>query len=185
MNQIKTWQAGRKESRLERRSPAIVLGIAVVAAVTLPILQPSHPAARAAETPGRYTMTPADGGMLKLDSATGAVSFCTRPAGGEWACTPTKDGEQKLRERITGLEAEITALKDQLQQMDQIAGIGDPRKETAPGTGGSGPPGGKPDLKLPTEKDVEQAFDYFERMMKTIRERMKRLEQEGKPSTPL
>lgn len=129
------------------------------------------------EAPGRFTMTPTDGGMLKLDTATGLVSFCTKAQGApaaEWSCAPVKDGEQALRSRIEGLEAEIAALKDQLRKMDELAGIGDPSKE---------PP--TPRQSLPTEKDVEQAFDYFERMMKVIRERMKRLEGAEKPGTPL
>jgi hypothetical protein len=132
-------------------------------------------AALAADAPGRFTMTPADGGALKLDTVTGAVSFCTR-ASGEWVCTPTKDGEKSLRIKIEGLESEIAALKDQLKKMDDIAGIGDPGKDQ---------PRPRGETKLPTEKDVEQAFDYFERMMKTIRERMKRLESEDKRGTPL
>lgn len=126
------------------------------------------------DAPGRYSMTPADGGMMRLDSMTGAVSFCTRPApGGEWSCTPVKDAEQVLRQRIEALEAEVTVLKDQLRKMDELAGIGDPGKE----------PPRSPKPALPNEKDVEQAFDYLERMMKTIRERMKRLEDGDKPGT--
>jgi hypothetical protein len=131
------------------------------------------------EVPGRYTMTPADGGMVKLDTATGAVSFCTRAPGGpaaDWSCAPVKDAEQALQRKIDALDGEILVLKDQLRKMDELAGIGDPSKEQ---------PSAKSKKALPTEKDVEQAFDYFERMMKVIRERMKRLEGAEKPSTPL
>jgi len=134
--------------------------------------------AAASDAPGRFTMSPTDGGMLKLDTATGAVSFCTRAAG-DWACAPVKDSEKALRDRIGGLEGEIVALKEQLKRMDEIAGIGDPDRDA----GKDSRPGAKP--TLPTEKDVEQAFDYLERMMKTIRERMQRLEGQEKRGTPL
>lgn len=130
------------------------------------------------DTPGRYTMSPTEGGMLKLDTATGIVAFCTRKPGaaaGDWTCAPVSDGEQALRRRIEGQEAEIAALKEQLRKADDLAGIGDPRNE----------PPAAPRKSLPDEKDVEQAFDYFERMMKVIRERMKRLEGGEKPGTPL
>ena len=126
---------------------------------------------------GRYTMTPADGGVLKLDTVTGATSFCTR-ADGDWGCKPTKDGEQILRKEIENLKGEIVVLKEQLAKMEDIAGIGDPGKNA------DGPrPQSK--LELPTEKEVDQAFDYFERMVKKLRERMDKLEGSRKSGTPL
>ena len=133
-------------------------------------------AAAADDKPGRYTMTPTEGGVLKLDTVTGAVSLCTK-AGADWSCTLTKDGEEALRKEIDGLKAEIEVLKEQLTKTEEIAGLGDPSK------GGEGRPHGK--TELPTEKDVEQAFDYFERMVKKLRERLNRIEGETKPGTPL
>ena len=50
--------------------------------------------AAAAETPadpnGRYTMSPVDGGFLRLDKQTGAVAMCAH-SGGDWACNPVRD----------------------------------------------------------------------------------------------
>ena len=127
------------------------------------------------EKSGRFTMTPTDGGVLKLDTVTGAVSLCTR-AGDDWSCKLTKDGEVALRKEIDGLKAEIEVLKDQLTKTEEIAGLGDPDK-------GGGRQQGK--TQLPTEKDVDQAFDYFERMVKKLRERLNKIEGEHKPGTPL
>jgi hypothetical protein len=133
------------------------------------------PALSGDDKPGRYTMTPTDGGVLKLDTVTGAVSLCTKTAD-DWACKPTKDGEQVMRREIDGLKSEIDVLKDQLTKMEEIAGIGDPNKD-----------GPRPQSKaeLPTEKDVDQAFDYFERMVKKLRERLNKIERDGKPGQPL
>lgn len=125
---------------------------------------------------GRYTMTPTEGGVLKLDTVTGAVSFCTR-AEGDWGCKPTKDGEQILRREIEGLRSELSVLKEQLTKMEEIAGIGDPGKSD-----GRGP---HAKMDLPTEKDVDQAFDYFERMVKKLRERLNKIEGDNKTGTPL
>ena len=133
------------------------------------------PASASEEKSGRYTMTPADGGVLKLDTVTGAVSLCTR-AGDDWSCKLTKDGEVALRKEIDGLKAEIEVLKDQLTKTEEIAGLGDPDKQ---GNHSSGK------TQLPTEKDVDQAFDYFERMVKKLRERLNKIEGEHKPGTPL
>jgi hypothetical protein len=149
----------------------------------------------AEDRPGRYTMTPTDGGILKLDTVTGAVSLCTRGAAGaagDWACQPTKDGEQTLRREIDGLKGEIQVLKEQLTRTEELAGIGDPSKSDGPrpGTQTDGPrPGGtgpQAKVQLPTEKDIDQAFDYFEGMVKKLRERMNKLEgDEKKKGTPL
>jgi prefoldin subunit 5 len=157
---------------------ARLLTTTVTAAMTLTA------AAHAAEDkPGRYTMTPTDGGILKLDTVTGATSLCTR-VGNDVACQPTKDGEQVLRSEIDGLKSEIQVLKEQLTKTEELAGIGDPRKSDGPRPGADGP---RPQSKaeLPTEKDVDQAFDYFERMVKKLKERLKKLDNEGKPGTPL
>jgi len=132
-------------------------------------------AVAADEKPGRYTMTPTEGGMLKLDTATGVVSLCARD-GGEWSCKLTKDGESTMRKEIDGLKAEIDVLKDQLKTREDIAGPGDPDK-------GGGKMHGT--AQLPSEKDVDQAFDYFEKMVKKLRERLNRIENENKPGTPL
>ncbi|MFM9977188.1 MAG: hypothetical protein ACKVOP_03980 [Sphingomonadaceae bacterium] len=174
----------RFSSVFQATLPVVVFGVAgfglalAIVATCVAIV----PAAAASDAPGRFTMSPTDGGMLKLDTATGAVSFCTRAAG-DWACTPVKDSEKALRDRIGGLEGEIVALKEQLKRMDEIAGIGDPDRDAGKEAGRDARPGAKP--TLPTEKDVEQAFDYLERMMKTIRERMQRLEGQEKRGTPL
>lgn len=136
------------------------------------------------DKPGRFTMMPTDGGALKLDTATGAVSLCTR-ASGDWACVPTQDGEQALRQQIEGLKAENDVLKDQLVKMEELAGIGDPRKTEGP-LGGPRPGGGSDSkMGLPTEKEVDQAFDYFESMVKKLRERFNKLEGPSKHGTPL
>ena len=49
--------------------------------------------------------------------------------------------------------------------------------------GDNAKPSKKPsDFKLPTEKEVDQALDYFERMLKKFQDRLKRLER--KSETP-
>lgn len=159
--------------------PVLVTSIFTACALAAGVAMLARPAPAAEDRPGRYTMTPAEGGALKLDTLTGAVSLCTR-AGEDWACKPTKDGEQALRREIDGLKGEIDVLKDQLTKMEEIAGIGDPGKD-------DGRPGGRPQAKmdLPSEKDVDQAFDYFERMVKKLRERLNKIEREGKSGQPL
>lgn len=139
-------------------------------------------ASAADEKSGRFTMTPTEGGYLKLDSETGAVSLCAKKDGA-WACELVPDSQQKLAKENEALRAEIKALKDDIKRMEDVIGLSEPKP-------GEGPPseprpGGRDKLQLPSEKDVDKAFDYVEGMMKKLRERLKRLEEREKPGTPL
>ena len=129
--------------------------------------------ARAEDAKARYTMTPVEKGVLKLDTVTGATSFCTRTTD-DWSCKLTPDGDQILRRQIEGLQAEIVVLKEQLTKMETVTGLGNPGKADPP-----------PTARLPTEKDVDQAFDYVESMVKKLRERLSKIERENKASGSL
>jgi hypothetical protein len=150
------------------------LGIlAIVAAAT---------GALADDRAGRYAMSPAEGGgMIRLDTDTGMMSLCARKAD-QWACEPMKDSQAALTTELDRLKAENKALKDEVKRMEEVFALGgDKRHED------TGPPGGRPSgkLDLPSEKDVDKAFDYLESMMKKFKERLKRLDQPEKPSQPL
>ena len=137
---------------------------------------------------GRYTMTPADGGFVRLDTESGAMALCAR-RNDRWSCDPMPDAEDAQRREIEGLKAENKALKDEIRRMEDVMGLGEPK----PGEGGpkqaERPKGG---LGLPSEQDVDKAFDYVQRMLKKFQERMRELESgqgpgkgPGKGDTPL
>lgn len=156
-----------------------------LAAATLLLAAATATAASAAageEKSGRFTMTPTDGGYLKLDTETGAVSLCAKKDGG-WACDVLPDSQQKLAKENEALRAEIKALKDDLKRMEDVIGLAEPKPGEGPPS--ESRPGGRDKLQLPSEKDVDKAFDYVEGMMKKLRERLKRLEEREKPGTPL
>lgn len=158
---------------------AIAVGLSAVGA-----------ALAADERPGRYSMSPTDGGFLRLDTETGGVAFCTKKDGA-FACEPTPDGSAALRKENDTLKADNKALKEELRAMEETFGLAKPGdgKAAEPKVGEAPPggerPGGKTGMQLPSEKDVDQAFDYVERMMKKLRERLKRLEDTEKPTQRL
>lgn len=136
--------------------------------------------AGAEEPRGRYTISPADGGFVRLDTETGAMSFCS---GKEetWACKPMPDAEQKLQSRVDDLERENRALKDERRLAERgSSGAAPPLEgDTAPPL----PPG---ELPMPNERDVDKLFDYVEGMVNKFKERIQRLEKEAqKEQTPL
>ncbi|HEX2839766.1 hypothetical protein [Hyphomicrobium sp.] len=141
-------------------------------------------AAWAAEDPGRYTMSPTDGGVIRLDRETGAMAFCSGKEG-SWSCKDMPETESALKKRVEELEGEKRALEAEKQLRDGAPSA----KAPAPGEPPSAnavpsPPG---DLPIPNEQDVDKMFDYVEGMMKKFKERIDRLEKEAKkePETPL
>lgn len=124
------------------------------------------------ESKGRYTMTPADGGFMRLDTETGAVALCAKKDAA-WACEPVKDGTGAPN-RTAELEAENKALKDRVKSLEESKGTTVPAPDNSYPTE---PPGGSVS-QLPTEEEVDKAFDYIEGMYKKLRERIKKFETE-------
>ena len=104
--------------------------------------------ADAAET-GRYVLKDVEGGFIRLDTATGAVSLC-RSLNEQWRCEPVADAEIALQDEITRLAEENAALQQKLAEL-----IG-PREQRGLG----------PTLELPSEEDLDRIFGIMERFMR-------------------
>jgi hypothetical protein len=129
-----------------------------------------------AEPKGRYTMTPVDGGLIRLDTETGAVALCTRK-NEAWACEPMKDGSTGAGDRAK-LEEENKALKERLKTLEE-AKPSTPPADAYP----TEPPGGSVS-QLPTEEEIDKAFDFAERMYKKLRDRIQKFEQPSPSPAP-
>ena len=135
----------------------------------------------AQEKPGRYVMSPIDGGFARLDTETGLMSVCKGKAD-NFKCELAPDataGAQKDAEKTT---AEAKELRAEIKRLEELLGLGDKpeggskqAEEQRPGSR----PGG-PGFKLPSEAEVDQAFDYIEKMVKKFKSKLKQLEGEGK-----
>jgi hypothetical protein len=158
-------------------TPRMVMSRSLVAVVLVLVALGSVPAS-AQERPQRFTMTPTEGGFVRLDTETGAVSICTR-RDGAWACEPMPEERQALSREIERLQAENKRLQDELRRSGPAPGV------AAPDSGAGDPPVPKERFELPTEKDIDQAFDYLEGIIRKFRDRMKQLGEPEKPSTPL
>lgn len=134
---------------------------------------------------GRYTMYKAEDGFIRLDTQTGEVSLCQK-TDAAWNCAPMGDAEQKLKTRIAelrdrnaALEAEIRTLKSALASRDGVQP--EDRYSDRPDTDAGPPPGSRQQFRLPTEKEVDKALDYFERMLRKFQDRLQRLEKDAPP----
>ncbi|MDX2258978.1 MAG: hypothetical protein NW205_08685 [Hyphomicrobiaceae bacterium] len=146
----------------------LAIGIATAAG---PEVAPSPPGAA-----GRYTMSPVEGGFLRLDTVTGAVSMCAKSGSG-WACEPLPDNARQMTDEVDRLKSENDKLKDDLRRMEDEF-VGAAPKDGLPG------PRGVPNVQLPSEKDVDQAVDYLEGLIRKFRERFENFGDKTDPNRP-
>lgn len=138
---------------------------------------------------GRFSMSPTEGGVIRLDRDTGAMSFCSGKEG-EWSCKPMPETESELKKKVDQLEEDKRALEAERRLREGLFGSLSPRS----GQPGDPPPADEKlapappaDLPIPNEKDVDKVFDYVEGMVRKLKERIDRLEKEAKkdPDVPL
>lgn len=94
--------------------------------------------------PGRYSMTPTEDGVLRLDTATGRVSHCRRKGAG-WACTAAADDRAAYREEIERLQAENDRLRKRIAGLEKKGG-------------------GK--VLLPSDEEIDRVMGFFEKLMR-------------------
>ncbi|MBU2532376.1 MAG: hypothetical protein KKB37_06525 [Alphaproteobacteria bacterium] len=113
---------------------------------------------------GRYTMHKADDGFVRLDTESGAVSLCQKHSEG-WRCEEMPGTAD--RTIIEKLKSENADLKQEVARLEEMLGLRGDGKDRGPA------------FRLPTEKEVDNALDYFERMLKKFQDRLKRLEEKS------
>ena len=120
------------------------------------------------QAPGRYKLTPAEGGaFLRLDTHTGATSLCHRKTSG-WVCEAIPDDRRALEAEIDRLGSENRQLQGAIKRLEELLAL--------PDADGKRAHGGASKFKLPSEQDVDRAVDYFQRMLRKFRDKMRELE---------
>jgi hypothetical protein len=129
----------------------------VLALATLPLTTFGAASAQMA-TPdsenGRYSFNPVADGVLRLDTRTGQVSHCSRSDAG-WACKVIPDERSALESEIARLQGEGATLKKELL----ARGLPVPGAPT---------PSGEPELKLPSDADVDKMISFLEKFWRRL-----------------
>lgn len=103
--------------------------------------------AAAQDQPGRYTMKDIEDGMLRLDTQTGAVSYC-RKKEDTWACETAEDDQSALNTEITRLLRKNLELQNRVDELEKKLTANDENH-----------------LKLPNDQDLDKVMGFMERLM--------------------
>ena len=134
---------------------------------------------------GRYALSRAGDGVIRLDTRTGAVSNCNdSPAG--WACYAVPDERAAMDTEIGRLQAENEKLKAQLASRDgTVAGKTDnalPKADKQPGPRIVEPktPDGerKLEIPLPSDQDMDRLMSFVERAWRRLVEMANRVQKD-------
>jgi hypothetical protein len=160
----------------------LVLAVGVFAyGATAMAADPPRPDGRAETGVGRYTMHPADGGFLRLDTQTGQMSMC-KTASATWSCASLPDERLALEQKNDVLLRENLELKSAVKRLEELAGVAPGDQSKRDGKSG---PGSGPGSQLPTEDDVDKAMSYVQRMLKKFKEKIREFEDLDKKGTNL
>ena len=118
----------------------MVSGVAVAAVVALTT------SLAAQDQAGRYTMKDIEDGMLRLDTLTGEVSYCSKKDD-NWVCTAAEDNRSALADEVTRLQEENAALRNRLVQLE--------KKNTS-----------DDQVNLPSDAEMEKVMNFMERLMR-------------------
>lgn len=129
------------------------------------------PAGAAPEASGRYAMTRIHDGVLRLDTATGAVSVCRREDG-EWACEAVRDPHLDLQREVEALRGENAALRAEIGRAERD---GDAPPEATDKKQDRLMP--DEDASLSAEKTIDEMMAVFESMMRRFRDMIESLEE--------
>ncbi len=160
-----------------RKGPGSIILLALIVGLATAGTSPGF-AAQPGSTgaANRYIMTPTDGGFVRMDTQTGALSYCST-LNGTLRCKLSTEDQLALSRQVETLAKDNKELKEENRRLEDML-LGDDKDK---GAGNR-----KRTFKLPSEKEVDQALGYIERMYKKFRDKFKELEnrKRGGPHSP-
>ena len=137
---------------------------------------------------GRYSLQPSGDGVIRLDTRTGAISYCSSSASG-WACYTAPDERKALDAEIGRLQAENEKMKAQLASANagktdealpksdrQDAPKQDNPKQDNPKTAEGGR---RIEIPLPSDADVDRVISFLERAWQRLVDMANRMQKDA------
>lgn len=130
---------------------------------------------------GRYSMTPIQDGVLRLDTRTGTVSTCSRNGSG-WACYAVPDEHAALDAEIGRLQAEVEKLRAQLAAGPTVSGKVDEAMPKSDSLKKPEPKAAEGDrrieIPLPSDQDVDRVMSFLEKAWRRLIEMANRVQKD-------
>jgi len=120
------------------------------------------PAVAEEPQPGRFQMTEVENGMLRLDTQTGAVSFCSL-ADDQWDCKMADDDRAALAASVEELERENVRLSESIDRLRDETKKLRARISELQATQGNED---SPTLSLPSDAEMDRVIGFMERLMR-------------------
>jgi len=122
---------------------------------------------------GRYALSPAADGVLRLDTRTGTVSICNNSSGAGWACYAVPDERAALDAEIGRLQADNEKLKAQLAareptvtgKIEEALPKSDSLKKAEPKVADGGR---KIEIPLPSDQDMDRMMSFLEKAWRRL-----------------
>jgi hypothetical protein len=140
---------------------------------------------------GRYALSPAGDGVLRLDTRTGAVSTCNNSGAG-WACYAVPDERTAMDAEIGRLQADIVRLQAENERFKADLAS---REPTVPGKieeplpkSDSLKKGDEPkvaeserkiEIPLPSDRDMDRMMSFLERAWRRLIEMANRVQRDS------
>ena len=131
---------------------------------------------------GRYMLSSVAGGVIRLDTRTGAVSICNDGDAG-WACHAVPDERAALDAEIGRLQAENEKLKGELaareptvtgkidEPLPKTDSLKKPEPKVAEG-------GRKIEIPLPSDRDMDRMMSFLEQAWRRLVEIANRMQKD-------
>jgi len=149
----------------------VLVGTLLLAGAGALRAQPPKPDARLPEgNPSRFSFHRSNDGYVRLDMRSGEVSFCKHGRSG-WECVATADERAAYESEIGRLQAENAALKKALLEH----GLSLPRGAATTPQGAQKP---APEVKVPSDAELDRVMSVFERIWRRLVEMMVNLQRD-------
>jgi hypothetical protein len=136
---------------------------------------------------GRYSLSPAGDGVLRLDTRTGAVSTCTNSGAG-WACYAVPDERTAMDSEIGRLQADIGRLQAENEKLKSELASREPTvsgkiEEPLPKADSLKPPKAaeserKIEIPLPSDRDMDRMMSFLEQAWRRLIEMANRVQRD-------